>query len=158
MTGAPAPGPTGHGPVPTLPPTRATEVLTDGECRTLLATATIGRLGYSDGALPAIVPVAFTLDGNEVVIPAREGDDLVRAVRGAVVAFTVDSFDALTGVGWGVTVVGPARVTAAASDGTAPDVVRSRAPAPPRGERCIHIRTGMLRGWRVPPPPADGAT
>jgi uncharacterized protein len=42
------------------------------ECLRLLATATIGRIVVTDGALPAAYPLPFLLDAEEVVfrVPA----------------------------------------------------------------------------------------
>jgi nitroimidazol reductase NimA-like FMN-containing flavoprotein (pyridoxamine 5'-phosphate oxidase superfamily) len=58
--------------------------LDDAECRRLLATVAVGRLGFTDGALPAILPVPFAVHEGHVVIPARAGSSVVAAVRGAV--------------------------------------------------------------------------
>ena len=38
------------------------EVLSEGECWQLLATATVGRLALSVHALPAILPVQYYLE------------------------------------------------------------------------------------------------
>jgi hypothetical protein len=88
---------------------RVLEVLGDAECRRLLATARLGRLGFNDGALPAIVPVPFTLGEGTVVIQADPDHAVLGAMRGSVVAFAVDSYDVDARLGWGVTVIGPIR-------------------------------------------------
>ena len=119
---------------------RVLEVLEDVECRRLLRTARVGRLAFTDGALPAIVPVAFSLDEEGVLIPASEDNRVVAAVRGSVVALAVDTYDVGTRTGWGVTVVGHARVIAH---------YRSAAPAPSTGRCSIVVRMGLLRGWRM---------
>jgi hypothetical protein len=80
------------------------------ECRRLLGTARIGRLSFTDGAMPAIVPVPFAMHDEAVLIPAHRDGDLVRGVRGSVVALGVDSYRDVPGPGWNVTVVGPSRV------------------------------------------------
>jgi uncharacterized protein len=84
--------------------------LDDTECRRLLATPDFGRLVFTRGALPVVQPVQFRVHDEQLVIAAREGGELSRAVRGAVVAFQVDHLDAQTGAGWTVTAVGPAHV------------------------------------------------
>ena len=140
--------------MPTTDEDRLVEVLSEAECRQLLDTAGTGRLGFTDGALPAIEPVPFAVRDGQVVIPARRGSAFVSAVRGAVVAFEVDSYDAATMTGWSVTVVGWTRLI------SAPEVVAAleetrvipRVPAP---ERCyIAVQLGLLRGWRIAEIPA----
>ena len=118
--------------MPTTDPDRAHETLRPEECLRLLGTAAIGRLAYTQAALPAVRPVTFTLDAGDVRIPARTGSTLVSAVRGAVVAFESDAYDPDARTGWTVTVVGPSRVM---------DV---RA-----GECVIAIGLGMVSGWRT---------
>ena len=128
---------------------RLVEVLAVAECRQLLGTAGIGRLGFTDGALPAILPVPFAVRDGQVVIPARRGSAVVSAVRGAVVAFEVDSFDAETRTGWSVTVIGPTRLLSPPQDVDLLEELRS-APRPPAPDRCyITVQLGLLRGWRM---------
>jgi uncharacterized protein len=79
------------------------------ECLSLLPTVPIGRLVFTVRALPAVIPVNFALDGNEIVVRTARGSSLAAAVRGAVVAFEVDEYDAQTCTGWSVTVTGRAR-------------------------------------------------
>jgi hypothetical protein len=140
--------------VPTTDEDRVFEVLDDDECRHLGTTGT-GRIGFTDGALPAILPVAFALRDGQVVISARRDSSVVRAVRGAVVAFQVDSYDAAARTGWSVTVVGPTRL---ASDPVAvagvEDMQFSWRPPPP--DRCyISVQLGLVRGWRMSKSPEE---
>jgi nitroimidazol reductase NimA-like FMN-containing flavoprotein (pyridoxamine 5'-phosphate oxidase superfamily) len=75
------------------------DVLDEAECRRLLPTVAIGRIGYTEGALQAIQPVSFGVHGDQVLIPTRTGSKVAAASRGAVVAFEVDSFDAASRTG-----------------------------------------------------------
>ena len=128
---------------------RSLEMLDDAECRRLLTTATIGRLGFTDGALPAIVPVPFALHDDSVLIPTRRDSGVARAVRGAVVALQVDSYRDVAGPGWSVTVVGPARLL---SDPRGVDGLDGLNLFPPSSDpaRCyITVRAGLIRGWRA---------
>jgi hypothetical protein len=86
------------------------DVLTPAECRRLLASVPIGRLTFTEGALPTIQPVHFAVRGDEVLIPARRGGKVEAASKGAVVAFEVDEYDEAARTGWSVTVVGPSLV------------------------------------------------
>jgi hypothetical protein len=77
-------------------------------CLALMASVPIGRVVYTDQALPAVTPVNFVLDGDQVTIHTASGSMLAAAVRGAVVAFQADEIDPVTLTGWSVTVVGRA--------------------------------------------------
>jgi uncharacterized protein len=121
--------------------------LDEGECRRLLGEATIGRISFTDGALPAIVPVPFALHEGQVLIPAEQSSPMVAAVRGAVVAFGVDSYDAVTETGWSVTVVGPSRILGDPEQfvvATGVDLPQTWAEP---GRCLITVQVGLLRGW-----------
>ncbi|WP_214414453.1 pyridoxamine 5'-phosphate oxidase family protein [Sphaerisporangium fuscum] len=85
------------------------QVLSREECISLLASVPIGRIVYTDRALPAVQPVNFLLDGGSIVIRTALGSKLAAAARDAVVAFEVDDFDTETRSGWSVMAVGRAR-------------------------------------------------
>ncbi|MEV0584514.1 pyridoxamine 5'-phosphate oxidase family protein [Nonomuraea sp. NPDC050310] len=85
------------------------QVLSRQECLDLLSTAEIGRIVFTDRALPAVQPVNFLLDGESIVIRTSRGSKLAAATRQAVVAFEADDFDPRERTGWSVTVIGHAR-------------------------------------------------
>ncbi|MFD0345912.1 pyridoxamine 5'-phosphate oxidase family protein [Kitasatospora aburaviensis] len=90
------------GPGPELDEARALE---------LLAATPVGRVVYTLGALPAVLPVPFRVDEDGgVLFAADAGSELVRAVDGAVTAFEADDVDDGAGTGWYVTVLGRAEV------------------------------------------------
>ncbi|MFE1862954.1 pyridoxamine 5'-phosphate oxidase family protein [Streptomyces anandii] len=79
------------------------------ECLRLLAKVPVGRVVYTRHALPAVLPVNFSLDSDSsVLLRTSAGSDLVRAVDGVVVAFEADEFDADSRSGWSVVVTGRA--------------------------------------------------
>ncbi|MBO4252531.1 pyridoxamine 5'-phosphate oxidase family protein [Streptomyces griseorubiginosus] len=81
------------------------------ECLRLLAKVPVGRIVHTRQALPAVLPVNFTLDGDgAVLLRTSAASELARAVDGVVVAFEVDEVDAATHSGWSVVVTGPAMV------------------------------------------------
>jgi hypothetical protein len=122
--------------VPTTDLDRDHVALGEQESLRLLHTTTIGRVAYSQAALPAIRAVSYNLRDGAVVIPTRAGSALAQAARGAVVAFEADSYDQAARTGWCVTVVGPSRVVA---------VGRSQDP-----DVClIVVQVGLVRGWRT---------
>lgn len=81
------------------------------ECLRLMAEVPLGRIVYTRRALPAVLPVTFSLDADgAVLLRTAAGSDLVRAMEGAVVAFEVDDVDAARQSGWSVVVTGAATV------------------------------------------------
>ncbi|MEU8382845.1 pyridoxamine 5'-phosphate oxidase family protein [Streptosporangium sp. NPDC048865] len=85
------------------------EILTRRQCVALLVSASIGRIVFTDRALPAVQPVGFVLDGEDIVIRTGIGSRLAAATGDAIVAFEADAFDPVARTGWSVTAVGPAR-------------------------------------------------
>lgn len=77
------------------------------ECMRLLGAAVVGRIVFTERALPAIRPVNFTLDHNEIIFRTAAGSALA-ATRNSVVAFEIDEIDILTHTGWSVVVLGQA--------------------------------------------------
>jgi len=131
------------------------EALDAAECRRLLSTARLGRLGFTDGAMPAIVPVPFSLHGDVVLIPARRDGALVRGVRGSVVALGVDSYRDALGPGWSVTVVGPSRVVGDARALAHIDGLGLFDERPPGDRGCyISVQLGLVWGRRTEAAPA----
>jgi hypothetical protein len=130
---------------------RLLEVLDEPECLDLLRTAAIGRVAFTEGALPAIQPVSFRVADGQVLIPTRQGSTVAAASRGAVLAFEVDEVRVAERTGWDVTVVGPSRVV------SEPDQVAAlgRTDGPARaaaGDRCyVVISVQLVRGRRVGP-------
>lgn len=142
--------------MPTTDDDRVVEDLDQQQCQQLLGTAVLGRLGFTDGALPAIEPVSFTLHGGEVIIPARLGTALVSAVRGSVVAFQADSFRDDTRTGWTVTLVGPSRVVSAPDSVAELDRLWPLPRETGEGHCYLAVEPGLFRGVRATPRQAAG--
>jgi Pyridoxamine 5'-phosphate oxidase len=90
-------------------PRAGLEVLSREECLSLMATVSVGRLGVSIDALPAILPVNFVLLREQIIVRTVPGTKLDAAAAQAVVAFEVDSYDPGGKWGWSVLVLGLAR-------------------------------------------------
>lgn len=133
---------------------RIIEVLHEDECRRLLTTAAIGRIAYTEGALPAIQPVHFTVHDGQILIPTRLGSKVAAASRGAVVAFEVDGYDAGDRTGWNVTVIGASRVIRNPAEVAALDTLGTRAWAPADIRCYIAVSVAVLRGRRIGPRPS----
>ncbi|MFI7127876.1 pyridoxamine 5'-phosphate oxidase family protein [Nonomuraea sp. NPDC050153] len=126
------------------------QVLSREECLGLLSTTPIGRIVFTDHALPAVQPVNFHLDGHSIVIRTSTGSKLAAATRRAVVAFEADEFDPELRTGWSVTAVGHARAV------TDPDEMDRLAAlplpiwAPGSRDHYIVIDAEQVSGRRIP--------
>ena len=92
------------------PPILAVDALSEAECRRLLGTHTLGRVGVTSGGLPHILPVCYLYDAGCVVFRTGAGTKLRAAASGDVLAFEVDHFDPASGQGWSVLALGRASV------------------------------------------------
>jgi uncharacterized protein len=126
------------------------EILDPEECRALLAKAPLGRIVFTQRALPAVQPVNFTVDDGDVVIRTGEGSKLAAATRNAIVAFEVDDFDVDSRTGWSVVVVGPARVVSDPEETARLKELPLRPWAPGQRENFIRIRPTLISGRRIP--------
>ncbi len=131
--------------------THGLEVLSPSECLRLLGEVPIGRVVFTDQALPAVQPVNFVVDGDCVVLRTADGSKLAAAARNAIVAFEVDEIDVEDARGWSVTVVGHAEAVTDEAE-----VARlSSLPIPSWSpEESVHfIRIGMeiIQGRRLMP-------
>jgi nitroimidazol reductase NimA-like FMN-containing flavoprotein (pyridoxamine 5'-phosphate oxidase superfamily) len=86
------------------------EVLDREQCLDLLQTVRVGRLVFTEDALPAVQPVNFRMHQGQVVIRVAGGQKLRAATGNAVVAFQADVLDPDLRTGWSVTVVGHANL------------------------------------------------
>lgn len=89
---------------------RLLEPIPRARCLQLLATASVGRVVFTEAALPAVHPVNFAVVGGDVVLRTGPGHKLDAARRGDVLAFQTDRIDDETRTGWSVLVVGHAAV------------------------------------------------
>lgn len=84
------------------------ETLERAECLDLLITAHIGRVVFTDRALPAIRPVRFTLRDDLLMLQPVSGVGPITDTPDAVLALEVDSFTPDAADGWFVVVLGRA--------------------------------------------------
>ncbi|TQM36914.1 pyridoxamine 5'-phosphate oxidase family protein [Pseudonocardia cypriaca] len=129
--------------------------LDEAECLRLLTKSEIGRVVFTDAALPAAQPVTYLLDGEEVVFRTAGGSKLAAATRGAVVAFQVDEIDPRTRTGWAVLGIGEA-YEVLVPDRLADLATRMPQPwAPNRTAHTIAVPLQRLTGRRLVAAPAD---
>ncbi|MCU1461116.1 MAG: hypothetical protein JWO37_1191 [Acidimicrobiales bacterium] len=125
------------------------EVLGRDECLRLLAFATLGRIGFTSGALPTVLPINFHLDGDRILVRTGRGSKLDAALRNAVVAFEVDDFDPIYHSGWSVAVTG---IATEITDPTELDQARQQPVArwaPGDEDAVIAITTELVSGRRI---------
>ncbi len=85
------------------------DILTRRQCLDLLERVRVGRLVFTEDALPAVQPVNFRVWHDDVVIRVAGGPKLAAATDHQVVAFQADELDADLHTGWSVTIVGHAQ-------------------------------------------------
>ena len=86
-----------------MPKGRQLEELNRRQCLDLLEGVQVGRLVFTEDALPAVQPVNFRLWRDDVAVRVAGGPKLV-------VAFEADELDAELRNGWSVTIVGHAEL------------------------------------------------
>ena len=122
------------------------ERLSRRECMRLIASVPVGRIVYTQRALPAVEPVSFALDDGDIVLRTDLGGMLAAAIRQAVVAFEVDDLDYVHRDGWSVTVVGTAREVTDPADVTRLRQIGLAAWAPGERELFVRIVPGIITG------------
>jgi len=128
------------------------EILHLGDMFRLLATASIGRIGFVADGEVAVLPVMFQVDGQDVVFPTKLGSKLDSIEVGHYVCFEVDCWDAATQTGWSVVARGLAEKE--------PDAACARLDAPSVTswgkivKDCVwvRIRPTSITGRRMAPP------
>ena len=124
------------------------EILPRDECLRLLATMTLGRVGVTSGALPAVLPVNFCVNDERVLIRTSVGTKLDAALRDCVVAFEVDDFNPVDHTGWSVMVTGIAHELDNAESEAIPHAPLARW-APDGEGHTIAISTEIVSGRRI---------
>ena len=84
------------------------DVLTREDCLRHLAEGSVGRISMSSRALPAVLPVRYSLAGDRILFWADPHDHPEAVADNTVIGFQADAIDALTHEGWSVMVVGHA--------------------------------------------------
>ncbi len=95
-----------------MQPRQALE-LTDAECWQLLRSVSLGRVVFTQRAMPAIRPVNHLVDDRKIIIRSHVGAAIVsRAVTGdgSVVCYEADDLDPVLHTGWSVIATGMARL------------------------------------------------
>jgi nitroimidazol reductase NimA-like FMN-containing flavoprotein (pyridoxamine 5'-phosphate oxidase superfamily) len=83
------------------------EVLEADECRELLRTQRVGRVGVCSGRA-GVFPVLYALLDGNIVFRTAPGEKLIAAAMRREVVFEIDAFDVRARTGWSVLVEGTA--------------------------------------------------
>jgi nitroimidazol reductase NimA-like FMN-containing flavoprotein (pyridoxamine 5'-phosphate oxidase superfamily) len=126
------------------------EMLSEPEALALLATVSLGRLVYSDRALPFVIPVNFILDGPDVVMRIGRRSNLAIHGPGNVVAFEVDDIAVSTGSGWTVVVTGRLQLVHDAIEIARLRALKLQTWAPAASDRYLQLRPELITGRRIP--------
>ena len=127
---------------------RSLEALSAPEALALLATAVVGRVVFTAGALPAVVPVTFAVHAGAVVLRTSAGTRLADAADGGVLSLQADDVDPGTRTGWSVVVTG---VSELVTDPLARSAIHGLVEpwAPGRHEVYVRIPLTVVTGRRV---------
>jgi nitroimidazol reductase NimA-like FMN-containing flavoprotein (pyridoxamine 5'-phosphate oxidase superfamily) len=125
------------------------EVLDRQQCLALLQTVRVGRLVFTEGALPAVQPVNFRMYHDDVVIRVAGGAKLAAAAHNCIVAFQADELDADLREGWSVTVVGHANLVVDVAELVEMAGVWLQPWVQGRREYFVRIRTEQVTGRKL---------
>jgi hypothetical protein len=118
-------------------------------CMRLLAGQEVGRVVYTEAALPAVTVVTYALLGSSIVFRTTAESRLARRVPGAVVAFEVDDLDPVRRTGWSVVVTGPAYLVGEQSMLARLDALLLVPWAAGDRRTFIRISPGLMTGRRI---------
>ena len=125
-------------------------------CMRLLAGQEVGRVVYTDSALPAVTVVTYALAGSSIVFRTSATSRTARLVPGCVVAFEVDDLDAVSRTGWSVVVTGVAQLVREPAQLARLDALFLVPWAPGDRRLYIRIRPGPVTGRRIVRTLAEG--
>lgn len=132
------------------------EILSDEECRALLHQANLGRVAITIGALPAVLPVNYTLLEGDIVFLTGEGVKLRAALDRTVVAFEVDAIDGFRRAGWSVLAVGIAEEITEEDELARARDLDLRPLAGGSRTHFVRVRPDFLSGRRITGPNGAG--
>jgi Pyridoxamine 5'-phosphate oxidase len=106
---------------PPVPRPRPAIELTEGECWHLLGTVSLGRVVFTQRAMPAIRPVNHLIEERKIIIRTHLGAAIAAPALsgtlgehgkpfGSVVCYEADEIDSVRHTGWSVIATGLARL------------------------------------------------
>ena len=125
------------------------EVLSRQQCLQLVAHHHIGRVVFTDHALPVALPVNFALLGDDVVFRTATGAKLSAALAKSVVAFQVDHIDPVSETGWSVLIQGWATHITRPDELALVQTLPLKSWAPGERWHFVRIRCEIVSGRRL---------
>jgi uncharacterized protein len=92
------------------------EIVPFDECLRLLASVSVGRVGFVADGEVVVLPVNHVVDGQDVIFRTAHGSKLSAAEGQDRAAFEADHYNEQTRSGWSVLVTGRAEVVEAEAD------------------------------------------
>jgi uncharacterized protein len=124
------------------------DVLSEDECRALLATQRLGRVAVCMDD-PVIFPVLYGVLDGDVVFRTAPGEKLIAAALHRTVAFEVDSFDVDARRGWSVDVVGEAEEIVHPDERARAEELSLESWAGEARDRYVRIRSRQVTGRKI---------
>ena len=125
------------------------EILDEEECLLLLGRVRFGRVAFTHGALPVILPVHFGLLDGDPVFRTSEGAKLDAARHGEVVCLEADSADWTYHAGWSVLAIGRCERLQDPDELARARRLPLRPWTPGGGDEYVRIRAEVLSGRRI---------
>jgi nitroimidazol reductase NimA-like FMN-containing flavoprotein (pyridoxamine 5'-phosphate oxidase superfamily) len=127
---------------------RSVEQLSHAEAVRLLTGAGVGRVVFVGSGVPTVVPVAFAVVDDSVVLRTAAETRLAAAADGGVLAFEADDVDLAGRTGWSVVASGIAEVvTEPSARARIYDAVEPFVPG--AHDLCIRLPLTVVTGRRV---------
>jgi nitroimidazol reductase NimA-like FMN-containing flavoprotein (pyridoxamine 5'-phosphate oxidase superfamily) len=124
------------------------EVLDRGTCLEHLGQHRLASLAITDGALPLVLPVLYTLYGEEILVGAAPNGILGRRMPNSIVSMCVHDLDDELLSGWTVTVTGRAEPVESLGD-LADGVDLRRWGLDQAGQVVVRIGTELISGRQI---------
>ncbi|WAL66908.1 pyridoxamine 5'-phosphate oxidase family protein [Amycolatopsis cynarae] len=131
-------------------PSSEIKILGVRECLALLRSVPVGRVVFTEGALPAIRPVNFAVIDGVVVIRGARGS-WADKLHNTVVAFEADEIDIATHTGWNVVVIGKAQLVTDIDEMVELIQPMSRPWATGHRDRLLKVEMEQISGRRLVP-------
>lgn len=133
--------------------TRRMRELDRAEALRLVATVSLGRIVFTQHALPAVRPVNHLVEGGDIIVRIHDDGALASHaapadVPSVVVAYEADAIDPVTHLGWSVVITGYAcPVTDADEAARVASLLRPWVGRPMT--RALRIRPDLGAGFRL---------
>jgi hypothetical protein len=136
--------------------------VTRGEALSLLAGVSVGRIVFTENAMPAVRPASHLVESDDIIARSHDGSVVVPPVGGripddewaagskreTVIAYEADDIDINFRLGWSVVVTGPA--TPITDPGEIARYATVLTPWAFAGEgQLIRIHAGIVTGYRL---------